>query len=1034
MRTPENVAARIPRSRHRRRWWILGGVAVLIVALVSLRSIATLYTDDLWFSSVHLRSVWSTLLAVKVGLFASFGAVFFVLVWVNLMVGDRITGQTDLSAIDDDLVRRYQRVVRPYAGRIYAALGVVMALIAAAPTVGQWNNWILFTNGVSFHVKDPLFHKDVSFYVFRLPFLEFLVNWFLVSLVVVLIVTAAFHYFNGGISARMTPRVRPLVKAHLSVLLAAIALVKAAGYVLQRYQLVTSTNGYVQGAGYTDVHARLPALELLVWISLAAAVVLLINIRRRGWTLPVLGVGLWAFVALVIGVIYPAVLQVLVVNPAQSTEERPYIYDNIQATRAAYGLNHVSTTAFAGSTDPNPTLTPAEYSTLANIRLWDPDPQISLPTVQKLQYHAAYYAFQAVAVDRYRINGVLTPVIVGVRQINPSGIPSPTWVNVHLQYTHGEGMVLAPANQATPSGDPVFAIGGVPPTSAPQWPVITQPAVYFGLDQSGYVVVDTKQPEFNGLTTGQTAKASHYESTGGVRLSSTLARLAFAIREGDLNLLISNQITSRSRIMFVRDVQQMAEKAAPFLSFDSDPYPVLVDGHIDWVIDAYTTTSEYPYSENANTVVVPPGSGLPSSYNYVRNSVKVVINAYTGKMTFYVVDPNDPIIRTYEAAFPHMFTPATMMPAALVQHLRYPEDLFSIQAAMFGRYHITNPEHFFTNSGAWALSPTAGAGPPSQALAVTITTNSAGQVTGGTLQAQAPAYQVMALPGQSTQRFTISDEYVPFFQNTGNSIQNLSAFIIGTYRLDRGRADTQLHVYQTPAGGAGVVGPVLADSEIQANPAISQQISLLDQHGSDVLLGNILLVPLGQSNLYVRPLYVEQTGNPQPELKYVIVVYGQQAYMAPTLSGALADALGGSSKGAPSSSGSSSGALGGNVASEIQSDLNAASADYQQALSDLKSGNLGQFQNDITAMNQAVQAAEALLGSSGGGGSTSQSAPAPSAPASSGASKSASKGASTPPVSTSTTTVPSAPGAGGSSGGKPSTTSTTAAPHAAGEV
>ena len=457
MRSPQDVAPRAPRARHRRRWWLLGVAVVVIILLASLRSLATLYTDRLWFSSVHLTEVWDSLLGVKLGLFASFGGLFFVLLWVNLVVCDRISGVVDASDPDDELVRRYQRIVRPYANRIYAGLSVVVALIAAAGTIGEWQNWLLFTHGKSFGWKDPEFGKDAGFYVFKLPFLQFFVNWLIVSLIVIVVFTAVFHYLNGGIrTQRARPRVRPVVKAHLSVLLALIALAKAAGYLLAKYALVTSTNGFVEGAGYTDVHARIPALELLFFISLAAAAVLLYNIRHQGWTLPVLAVGLWAFVALVIGVIYPAIAQAIV-NPSQNSKESPYIARNIQATRYAYDLNNVKVdTKFVGSNSLTAAQALENSGTLSNIRLWDPDSQISLPTFQKLQGldQRGYYTFQDLAVDRYKINGQLDPVIVGVRQVNTSGIASQTWVNTHLQYTHGDGIVLAQANQATQNGDP----------------------------------------------------------------------------------------------------------------------------------------------------------------------------------------------------------------------------------------------------------------------------------------------------------------------------------------------------------------------------------------------------------------------------------------------------------------------------------------------------------------------------------------------------------------------------------------------------
>ena len=951
MRTPQDVAPRVPSSRHWRRWWLLGVAIVLIVLLASLRSLATVYTDSLWFSSVKLSSVWSTLLGVKVGLFASFGGLFFVLLWVNLVVSDRISSPVLTADPEDELVRRYQRMVRPYANRIYAGLSAVVALIAAAGTIGEWQNWLLFTHGQSFGVKDAQFHMDASFYVFKLPFLEFLVNWLIVSLIVVLVFTAVFHYLNGGIrTQRGRPRVRPVVKAHLSVLLALVALAKAAGYVLAKYQLVTSNNGFVEGAGYTDVHARIPALELLFWISLAAAAVLVWNIRRQGWTLPILAVGLWAFVALVIGVIYPAIAQAIV-NPSQNSREAPYIARNIQATRAAYGLTNVKTTEYPATTALTAEQVLANFATLSNIRLWDPDPQISLPTFQKLQYAHGYYTFQGLAVDRYTIDKALQPVLVGVRQINQSGIASPTWVNTHLQYTHGEGIVLAQANTANSNGDPVFAVKNVPPASSGGLPKVTQPDVYFGLNNPGFVIADTKEAEIG-------SGNPHYKGSGGVQLSSFLRRAAFSLRFGDFNLLISGQITPNSRIMFVRDVQNMAQEAAPFLNWDTDPYAVLDDGHIDWVLDGYTTTANYPYSQNAGSVLVPQGSGLPSSYNYVRNSVKLVINAYTGSMTFYAMD-NDPILRTYESAFPGMFTPAGAMPASLQQHLRYPEDIFSIQAALYGRYHISSPNNFYNANGAWTLSPTAGAGSPSQALSVTITTNAQNQAISGSIAPMAPVYQVLKEPGQSQQSFNISDAYVPF--TTSANSQNLSAFIFGTYKSGAGG---QLHVYVTPGGQT--VGPALAESEIQQNSAVSQDVTLLDQHGSSVLLGNILMVPVGNAIIYVRPLYVESTSNPQPELTDVITVLGADVKIEPTVGASLSALLKAPlPTSTPGSSSSSSSTVNSTTESAVNGLIMQAQADYQAAQAALTSGSLAQYQSDIAAMEQVLQQAETLLNPTG---------------------------------------------------------------------
>jgi len=998
--TTERRSSGLPRGR----WWLLGIVVVLIILLVSVRSLAGLYTDSLWFSSVHIHNVFSTLVVIKLGLFGIFGAIFFAVLWVNLVVCDRLAGDDIVLAQEDELVRRYQQFVRPYAGRVYIALAFVMALIAASGTIGEWQNWILFRHGGTFGITDPQFHKDVGFYIFKLPFLGFVVNWTLAILIVTLIVSTVFHYLNGGIVAqRGFPRVRPAVKAHVSVLLALIALTKAVGYVLQRWSLVNAQDGYVNGAGYTDVHARLPAQTLLIYVSVFAAGILLFNIRRQGWTLPILAVGIWAFVALVVGVIYPALLQALKVTPAQSSLEAPYIQRNIVATRAAYGLDHVKVSSFAATTNVSAATVSQAGGTIANIRQWDPDPTVTLQTFQREQAIRSYYMFPSVSVDRYTVGGQLTPVIIGVRQISPSNLPSSSWVNTHLQFTHGNGAVVAVANQ-TDSNNPVYGISGTPPASSQGLPRITQPNVYFGLGNTGYVVADTKQPEVDYQRRDNSNVESHYAGPGGVRVSSLLNRAAFALRLGDFNLLISDQITNQSRIMFVRDPVQMAQKAAPFLSFDHDPYAVVDNGRIDWVVDGYTTSDRYAYAQNASTQQVAIGGNLPGSYNYVRNSVKVVIDAYSGQMTFYDADPGDPILQAYEAAFPHLFTPLSKMGPGLQAHLRYPEDIFSIQSAIYGRYHLTNPSAFYSASDAWQLSPTAGAGPQSQALLAENTYNSQGQLVSTNPARMAPIYQVFSLPGLSTQAFTITDGFVPASQSNSTSAGqnfNLTAFMVGG--SDPGSYG-QLNVYQTPQGTRG---PANADAEIDANTTVSKDISLLDQKGSQVLLGNTLMVPVGQSMVYLRPLYVAATTNSLPQLSSVIGVLDQRVVIDATLAQTMTD-LFQTTVTTPPAGGSGTptgGTVTGTVPAAVAGDLAQAQSLYSQALTALKNGDLGTYQSDINAMEAQIAAAQQALHppATSSGTSTSTST----APAKSNAAKTTVP-TTTGPKGTTTTTLASA--------------------------
>ena len=973
MRSPTDVPPRPRRTgRFSRRFWIGLIVVVIFIGFLSLRSLAGLWTDEMWFSQTGYGSVWSTLFFTKVGLALVFGLIFFALMWVNLMLTDRF-GARDLSfEPEDEVVRRFQNVVRPYAGRIYAAIALVAGLIAGLNATGQWQAYLLFIHSKPFHLKDALFHKDLSFYIFTLPFISFIVTWTLVSLFVILLITAGFHYLNGGIRAtRVKPRVAPRVKAHLSVIGAGIALMKAAGYVIAKWELVNSTNGYVQGAGYTDVHARMPAMTILFYLSLAAAVILLVNVRSRGWSLPAVAVGLWVFVALVIGVLYPTFLQTLKVTPAQATLEAPYIQRDINATRAAYGLDNVIYHNFAGASTITPSQVKADSATLNNIRLWDPSANIALQTVTKRQSIRSYYTFTTLAVDRYVVNGKETPVLIGARQLDTSSLPTPSWVNTHLQYTHGEGAAVIAANAVDyQTGNPDFVVSNVPPVSSDGMPQLTQPNIYFGIGYNGYVVANTKQSELDyqvdsGPDAGQPVE-THYAAKGGVAVGGIFSRMALALRLGDFNFLISSQITPQSRVLFVRDVRQMAQKAAPFLTFDSSPYAVIANGGVNFVLDGYTTTSKYPYSQNDESLTVDTGN-IPYGSNYIRNSVKVVINAYTGKMRFYVNDPKDPIIQAWESIFPKMFHPLRDMPAAIRSHLRYPSDLFSVQAAMLGHYHITSAGAFYTASDKWEISPTTGAGTPSQALSQTAITDAAGNIVSTSLTPMSPVFQVGSLPEQGKEQLLESIAFVP----AGNSstVQGLSAFLVATNNPDN---YGQLHVYVTPRG-TSVTGPVQADSEIEQTSAVSSIVTLQDQHGSEVLLGNNLMVPLDQSVLYIRPLYVSSSSNPLPQLRYVIAVFNQEVAISPTLSGALSQVLG-ANVNAGSSTGSSTGTSTGTAtgtstgtssgATSASSYLKQAAADYTDAQNALASGNLGEYQDDVNAMNAELKLAQTALAKS----------------------------------------------------------------------
>ncbi len=957
MKVPSDIAADHP-QRQFKRWWLVVLAAIVIILIASLRSLAGLWTDQLWFSSEGISSVFTTLLGVKLALFGVFGLIFALGIMVNLVLVSRTARSLSVHDVEDEMVIRYQQAARPYLKWIYIAIAVIFGIGAGFSAMSQWQNYLLFTHAQSFDAKDPQFGLNVGFYVFRLPFIQFLIGWVIFALVAMTIISAIFHYLNGGIrGSGRVPRLRPAVKVHLSILLALIAATKAVGYWFARYSLVVNGHGYVSGAGYTDIHARMPAINLLFWVAIATAVILVVNIWRPGFALPGIALGVWAIVAIVVSVLYPSLLQTFKVTPAQSSLEHPYIQRNITATRAAYGLTDVAQQPFAGSQTISAAQIKANAQTLANIRLWDPDPQISLQTFAKLQGLRSYYNFNSVAMDRYTINGSVTPVLEGVRQLNAADLPSSSWVNTHLEYTHGNGIVIAPANQVQANGNPVFAVGNVPSVSATNYPTASQAGIYFGLNDPGYVVANSRQPELDYQTVTGANVMTNYHGSGGVKVNGILRRAAFALRLGDFNLLVSNLVTNQSRIMFVRDIQTMAQKAAPFLSFDSQPYAVLVNGHIDWVLNGYTTSSQYPYSQNASSVTVPQGSGLPSNYNYVRNSVAVVIDAYSGSMNFYNINQRDPILKAYEAAFPGMFKPISEMSSALRAHLRYPQGVFAVQAAMYGRYHITNVSNFYNAGDAWTLSQTVGAGSPSQTVAVSQQTLANGLVVSGGTVAMSPLYQVESLPGSSTQTFTISDAFVP--SSTNGTSQNLTAFMMATSDpTDYGH----LTAYATPSG-QNVLGPIQADAEIEQSTKVSSIITPLDQHGSSVLLGNVLMIPIDQSMLYVRPLYVTSSTNPLPQLKYVIAVFNSHVDIESSLSLALSNVF---SVSVPSngSGGSGNVTVTPAIAAQARALLAQANADYQAAQAALSSGDLAAYQTNIQAMYSALLSAQALLGSS----------------------------------------------------------------------
>jgi len=856
-------------------------VVALSVLLTSARGIAGLYTDYLWFDSLQSTSVWTGVLFSKIGLSVLFMLIFFVLMLSNLVMAQRLAPAFRPPGREEDALREIQAVLERRPGLVRIGLAVFLAFLFGAGVGSRWNEWILFRNRVDFGVRDPQFNTDVGFYVFELPFLSFLTNWLFAALLVVLIVTTASHYLNGGIRLQAPgPSVTPAVKTHLSVLLALLALVKGANYYLDRFELVYSTRGAVQGATYTDVNAQLPALNLLIFISALAAVLFIINIRQRGWVLPVIAVGLWGLVAVAAGSAYPAFVQRFRVQPAESTREVRYIERNIEATRAAMGLDDVEVRQFNYNEQLSAQDLQRNAETVRNIRLWDPS--ILTRTYQRLQEVRTFYRFTDVDVDRYDLGNEATQILLSARELNPDSLPSDTWENRHLAFTHGYGAVLSPANSVTSDGQPDFLVRNIPPQGQP---AITQPRLYHGEAIGGYSIVNTDRDEIDYVKDDGTAVANRYDGEGGVGIGSLLRRVAFALRFGDVNPVISEFMTDESRILYVRDVRERARTIAPFLHYDNDPYPVVLDGRIVWLLDAYTTTDRYPYAQQADNNRVSVGSGLNHTFNYVRNSVKVAIDAYDGDVTFYLVDRDDPIAAAYARAFPRLFTPADEVPADLRAHFRYPEDVFRVQTNMWGRYHIGDPNEFYSQSDRWNIAQDPGSG---VAATPGVAAPQGGPAPEPREQRMEPYYLLTRLPNEPDTEFLILQPFVPF--SGDDSRRELSAFMVAKSDPDDyGRFE----VFVMPRDRQ-VDGPAIINARINQDPTVSEEITLLSRAGSEVRLGNLVIIPIEQSLLYVRPFYVQATGaNAVPELKNMIVAYGNRIAMRPTLQEALVAVFGG---------------------------------------------------------------------------------------------------------------------------------------------
>ncbi len=931
-------------SRFRFRPWMIVVVAIVMGLFLSARWLAGFYTDYLWFDSIGFGPTWRGLLWARFAPAAAFTALFFVIMFLSLTIADRLAPKARGLGPEDEMLARYQSTVGPYAGRLRIVVSAIFALLAGGSVAGEWQRWILFTNAQDFGVKDPQFHLDVGFFVFRLPFLTFLFDWLFAGLIIVLIVTAIAHYLNGGIRLQ-TPfqRVTPQVKAHLSVILGLMALVKTAQYYLERYELNFSSRGVVEGASKTDVAAQLPALNLLMVISVVAAGLFVWNIWRRGWVLPVIAVGLWGFVALVIGTIVPAAYQQFAVQPNELAKEKPYIARNIKATRAAFGLAGIKSTQFDFRNNLTATDLEDNRQTISNARLWESS--VISTNFQQFQSLQTYYKFNNADADRYVVDGQLRQVLVAARELNSADLPSQSWVNRHVVYTHGYGAVVSPANSVDQqSGQPNYLLQDIPGRGEL---TLKTPQLYFGEQLDDYALVNAKQAEFDFARQGRD-QTTRYQGAAGVGLSSWLRRAAFALRFGDQNLLISSQIEDKTRIIFRRDILASVEAAAPFLSFDRDPYPVLdnATGHLIWVLDGFTTSDHYPYSQS----ITPREGGVAGqSINYIRNSVKATVDAYDGTVTFYVVDPTDPIIKAYRAAFPELFTDFSKISPDVKAHLRYPQDLFRYQTDVYTKYHVLNPTTFFSGAGQWEVSAQPGQAGATDPTAVTAV-NSGPQNASSAAARVDPLYVLTKLPGETAEEFLILRPFVPVSKSDAQN--RLSAFMVARADPD---AKQRLESLEMP-DGLNVPGPVQVDRTINTTKAISTQFTLLGDRGSTIEQGSIQIIPVNDSLLYIQPIYVKSDNGGQPTFGFVIASYAGEAKFGSNLENALLkfDQFrgGATPTPAPTPGGPTEPpATGGSAVDDLLRQADAAYAAAQRALDDK---DLGAFQAKVKELGDIL--------------------------------------------------------------------------------
>ncbi|MDX3236473.1 UPF0182 family protein [Streptomyces sp. ME03-5709C] len=941
---PHGPRTRVGRPSRRARTLLmtLGVLAVLAMAFVMFSGF---WTDWLWYRSVHYSSVFTTTLWTKIGLFSVFGLLMAAAVGVNVYLAHRLRPPLSAMSMEQQSLDRYRMGIAPYKKWVLLTVCALVGLIAGASASSQWRTWLLWTNSTPFGTKDAQFHVDISFYAFDLPWYRFLLSFGFAAVVLSLLAAVLVHYLYGGL--RITSpggRATAAATGHLSVLLGLFVGLKAVAYWLDRYSLAVKSgnlrSGDWTGLRFVDANAYLPAKTILFAIAIICALLFFATLWRRTWSLPLIGFGLMVLSAILIGGLYPAIVQKFQVQPNEAAKEQPYIQKNIDATREAYGIGHTDVTDYSGTSGDSKEKLRGDADTAASIRLLDPN--VVSPTYQQLQKVRGYYAFPSTLdVDRYTIDGKEQDTVVGLRELNLEGIPQHSWINDHFKFTHGYGMVAAKGTTTTPSGEPDFTEYNLPTKGNLG---TYQQRIYYGEQTKQWSIVgDKSTPEID-YTDDNGEKPYTYTGKSGVALKNPVTRLAYAVAFGEPQIFYSGAVGDDSQILYNRMPKERVEAVAPWLTIDGDSYPAVVNGRVVWIVDAYTTSNGYPYSSRTTLGDTTADSltdgqravlAQQNQVNYIRNSVKATVDAYSGKVTLYQWDTKDPVLKTWMKAFPDTVKPRSAIDDALMAHLRYPQDLFKVQRELLTRYHVTKASTFYSGSEVWEVP------------------NDPAAKTGKSVP---PYYLSLKMPGQNDQAFSLTTTFTP------NKRENLSAFMA----VDADAKSPEygaIKVLKLPSNTT-VSGPQQVQSQFNSDPDVAEKIRLLKGGDSEVEYGNLLTVPLDGGLLYVEPVYVRGAGTNYPLLKKVLVSYGGQTEFEDTLGQALDAVFGtdGEKPPPPPEPGGGGGTepppAGNPTVAQALEDAQQAYDAGQKALQEGDWGAYGQAQKDLADALKRAQEAE----------------------------------------------------------------------------